>query len=314
MLINKPGAEFLYNGITYRIGDVIIGSDQSEYAGLIGSIFEIRDGSDKETENDTPDIYCSFDPPVLPTDIAKVEAVFSDLYGTQKILDDICFDMVIMAPEMITVPGQSKKSIKLYILSEDWAANGGTGHSSSIYSDPLEARARLNEALGNEIDSGCLSDWINTPEYRTETSENSYEGWLDGFYCESHYAISLEERNVVLTPSVIGDVGRDYLDASRYEDFACQVEQWEEISELSEEDYQRYLGSATGKPFQKLRTHCCVSIWIEIRIPTQNQEKDKEAISCIVIVNQLGRLRALFPIRIAATAVTTDTAETALQS
>ena len=74
MLINKPGAEFLYNGITYRVGDVIIGSDQSEYAGLIGSIFEIRDGSDKETENDTPDIYCSFDPPVLPTDIAKVEA------------------------------------------------------------------------------------------------------------------------------------------------------------------------------------------------------------------------------------------------
>lgn len=40
MLINKPGAEFLYNGITYRIGDVIIGSDQSEYAGLIGSILK----------------------------------------------------------------------------------------------------------------------------------------------------------------------------------------------------------------------------------------------------------------------------------
>ena len=53
MLINKPGAEFLYNGITYRVGDVIIGSDQSEYAGLIGSILEIRDGDDKETENDT---------------------------------------------------------------------------------------------------------------------------------------------------------------------------------------------------------------------------------------------------------------------
>lgn len=50
MLINKPGAEFLYNGITYRVGDVIIGSDQSEYAGLIGSIFEIRDGNDKETK------------------------------------------------------------------------------------------------------------------------------------------------------------------------------------------------------------------------------------------------------------------------
>ena len=241
MLINKPGAEFLYNGITYRVGDVIIGSDQSEYAGLIGSIFEIRDGSDKETENDTPDIYCSFEPPVLPADIAKVEEVFSDLYDEKKEVDDICFDMVIMAPEMIIVPGQAKKSIKLYILSEDWAVDGNTGHSSSIYSDPLEARARLNKALGNEIDSGCLSDWINTPEYQTEISENSYEGWLDGFYCENHYAISLEERDVVLTPSLIGDVGRAYLDASRYEDFASQVEQWEEVGELSEEEYQRYL-------------------------------------------------------------------------
>ena len=220
---------------------MIIGSDQSEYAGLIGSIFEIRDGSDKETENDTPDIYCSFEPPVLPADIAKVEEVFSDLYDEKKEVDDICFDMVIMAPEMIIVPGQAKKSIKLYILSEDWAVDGNTGHSSSIYSDPLEARARLNKALGNEIDSGCLSDWINTPEYRTEISENSYEGWLDGFYCENHYAISLEERDVVLTPSLIGDVGRAYLDASRYEDFASQVEQWEEVGELSEEEYQRYL-------------------------------------------------------------------------
>lgn len=127
MLINKPGAEFLYNGITYRVGDVIIGSDQSEYAGLIGSILEIRDGNDKETENDTLDIYCSFEPPVLPADIAKVEEVFSDLYGEKKEVDDICFDMVIMAPEMITVPGQSKKSIKLYILSEDWAAHGDSG-------------------------------------------------------------------------------------------------------------------------------------------------------------------------------------------
>ena len=241
MLINKPGAEFLYNGITYRVGDVIIGSDQSEYAGLIGSILEIRDGDDKETENDTPDIYCSFEPPALPADIAKVEAVFSTLYDTQKTLDDICFDMVIMAPEMITVPSQSKKFIKIYILSEDWAVDGDTGHSSSIYSDPLEARARLNEALGKEIDSSCLSDWIDTPEYQTEISENSYEGWLDGFYCESHYAISLEEHNVVLTPSIIGDVGRAYMDASGYEDFASQVEEGEEVSELSEKDYQRYL-------------------------------------------------------------------------
>ena len=48
MLINKPGTEFLYNGITYRVSDVIIGSNQSEYAGLIGSILEIREATTKK--------------------------------------------------------------------------------------------------------------------------------------------------------------------------------------------------------------------------------------------------------------------------
>ena len=241
MLINQPGAEFLYNGITYRIGGKIVGSDQSEYAGLIGSILEIRDGDDKETENDTPDIYCSFDPPALPADIAELEAVFSDLYNEKKTLHDICFDMVIMAPEMLIVPEQSRKTVKVYAVSQDWAANGDTGHSSGIYSDPLEARAKLNEALKNEIDSGCISDWINSPEYRTEVSAHSYEGWLDGSYCESHYAVSVKAYDVSLTPSVIGDVGRAYMDMSRYKDFASQVEEWEEVGALSEETYQCFL-------------------------------------------------------------------------
>ena len=180
MLINKSGAEFLYNGITYRVGDVIIGSDQSEYAGLIGSILEIRDGNDKETENDTPDIYCSFDPPALPADIAKVEAVFSDLYDTQKTLDDICFDMVIMAPEMIIVPGQSKKSIKLYILSEDWAANGDTGHSSSIYSDPLEAEQGSMRRSGKKSTPAAFrtgSTHRNTRQRYRKTPMK--DGWMD---------------------------------------------------------------------------------------------------------------------------------------
>ena len=240
MHINKPGAEFLYNGITYRVGDKIIGSDQSEYAGLIGSILEIRDGDDKETENDTPDIYCSFDPPVLPADIAKTEATFSSLYGEKKKLDDICFDEVIMSPEMITVPGQSKQSIKLYILSEDWAVDDDAGHSYSIYTDPLEARAKLNERLRKEMDYRRLSNGIKTGEYQIEATESSYTMRF-GYLCDSYYSISLEERDVFLTPSIIGDVGRAYLDASRYEDFASQVEEWEEVGELSEEEYQRYL-------------------------------------------------------------------------
>lgn len=244
MHINKPGAEFLYNGVSYRVGGVIIGSNQSEYAGLIGSILEIRDGDDKETDNYTPDIYCSFDPPVLPADIAKLEAVFSDLYDTEKTLDDISFDMVIMAPEMIIVPGQSKKSIKLYVLSEDWAVDEDAGHSYSIYTDPLEARAKLNETLRKEMDYRRLSNGIKTGEYRIEATESSYTMRF-GFMYDAYYSISLEEREVTLSPSVIGDVGRAYVDESRHEDFISHVEQVaeqeDEIAGLSEEEYQRYI-------------------------------------------------------------------------
>ena len=101
MIINRPGAEFIYDGASYKIGDRIIGTSESEYEGLYGSIFEIRDGEDKETENETPDIYCSFEEPVLPHQIKKLEEIFSELYQEPKKLEDITLDYVIMAPEMV---------------------------------------------------------------------------------------------------------------------------------------------------------------------------------------------------------------------
>ena len=47
MIINHPGTEFIYDGASYKIGDRIIGTSESEYEGLFGSIFEIREGEDK---------------------------------------------------------------------------------------------------------------------------------------------------------------------------------------------------------------------------------------------------------------------------
>ena len=38
MIINRPGAEFIYDGASYKIGDRIIGTAESEYEGLYGSI------------------------------------------------------------------------------------------------------------------------------------------------------------------------------------------------------------------------------------------------------------------------------------
>lgn len=149
MILRTPGDEFQYNGILYKIGEPIIGTEQSEYEGLIGSIVAITDGEDKRTENSTPDFYCCFDPPVLPYDIKQLEEIFSDLYDFPKTLEDIILDYVIMAPEMV-IPVQYAREqryrLPLYILSEDWAINGENGHKEYFFSDEKDAKMSLQKS------------------------------------------------------------------------------------------------------------------------------------------------------------------------
>ena len=145
MILKTLGDEFQYNGISYKIGEQIIGTEQSEYAGLLGTVMQIIDGEDKETENPTPDFYCCFTPPVLPYDIERLEQTFSGLYGSPKTLEDIALDSVIMAPEMV-VPVQYVKEqryrLPLYILSEDWAINGESGHDEYFF--PMKKTQKMS--------------------------------------------------------------------------------------------------------------------------------------------------------------------------
>ena len=77
MVINEMGASLQYNGVNYVVGAPILAIDQSVYQGLYGRIKEIRDGEDKETDNESPDLYCEFDQPVIPSEIAAIENAFS---------------------------------------------------------------------------------------------------------------------------------------------------------------------------------------------------------------------------------------------
>ena len=87
MSINKEGLRYTYNSTTYTIGAAVVATEETEYLGLYGIITEIRDSVDRETENDTPDIYCCFEPPLFPKEIQELEQRFSDLYQSTKKLD-----------------------------------------------------------------------------------------------------------------------------------------------------------------------------------------------------------------------------------
>ena len=98
MICTRNGEGIITEGVALAVGQRIIAID-SDYAGLKGCITEIRTGADKETENETNDIYCRFDIPESKEEIKLLEEYFSDLFHEKKTIDDISLDLVIMAPE-----------------------------------------------------------------------------------------------------------------------------------------------------------------------------------------------------------------------
>ena len=112
MVIRNNGAVFCTDGKEFKIGGSVFANDESEYMGLYGTVTEIRTDEDRETENDTPDIYCEFSAPDSLAMMAEMEIRFSELYGEDKDMDEISLDCVIMSPEMLEpLPTKEPESI-----------------------------------------------------------------------------------------------------------------------------------------------------------------------------------------------------------
>ena len=119
MILNKQGESFAVEGRTFLIGGMVWANDESDYRGLFGRITEIRDGADKDTENEGPDIYCDFMVPEQEYMVNEIEKRFSALYRTPKHKNELPLGGVIMAPDMLEpvadTPGSSEG--KLYALA-----------------------------------------------------------------------------------------------------------------------------------------------------------------------------------------------------
>lgn len=244
MIINRPGAEFEYEGVIYKIGEPVVGTDESEYEGLFGSIIEIRDGEDKETENDTPDLYCTFEPPVLPSEIKKLEKIFSELYQQPKTIDNITLDFVIMAPSMVQ-PLDDLRADRghpvVYVLTESWAIDGDYDDLSEVYSDFEDARRVLIQKVTEEMENGCIPRWIGGSDFIEESTEKSYECYLDGEYEKNHYSLVIAEQKMCTSARFMREQADIHQSACQLEDFASQVEDWDELERLTDDQRKRML-------------------------------------------------------------------------
>lgn len=201
MIANKQNQVFIYNGIEYKIGQNIIATSESDYAGLFGTITEIRDGKDKETENVTPDIYCAFDKPILPCKISETEECFSKRYGEAKKIDDIPLDCVILSPEEIKILAETSNSNekgKVYVVMVDCIVDDNAEiFLSEAYLDIDNAMFFLSQKLRSETENGCIAQWKAYDDLVEEHSENSYTAYLAGCYSENHYSIGVYTLNIV---------------------------------------------------------------------------------------------------------------------
>ncbi len=209
MIINELGAEFEYNGVTYVIGEPIIGTKESEYEGLFGTITEIRDGSDKDTDNETPDLYCEFEDPILPSDVTELEKTFSDLYGEPKKLEDIILDSVIMAPNMIMPLAELKREnigTKVYVLREEWAKDDDYGQKITVFSDKFTAKIEMLKQLKEEMDDGLVAEFKDMDGFNEETYDCYYECFVEPQAEANHYSISVTEQEIIMSRAFINNL------------------------------------------------------------------------------------------------------------
>jgi len=196
-VLSKIGEMVEYAGKKYAVGEKVIANSNSVYEGLIGTIYEIHIG--KDSCNETPDIYCRFQEPVMTVNKEKVRKRLSEAYKKDIRLADAGLDCVIMSPHMIIPVSElcsCENKKKIYILTEDTVIDENGSIFVDVFSDLSIARANMELKLKEEFESGMLKDKKEDEDYVFEETENSYECYLASRYCEEHYLLKLEEKEL----------------------------------------------------------------------------------------------------------------------
>lgn len=143
MIYNKKGEIFVHRLINVCIGDYVLANEKSDYSGLVGVVREIRTDEDKEAENESADIYVDFLKPKNPEVLFEIEERFNDLSGEEKEFEEMAFDQVIMAPEMLISMSDVRKKIstdKVFVVYERWEIDGEDDFEITLFSEEKVAK------------------------------------------------------------------------------------------------------------------------------------------------------------------------------
>lgn len=277
MLLNQAGQELVWEGNRYIVGQSVKTVEESDYPSMFGRILEIRTDEDRETENETPDIYCELYPPVLPNEIRALEEHFSALYGCPKRLEDISLDCVIMPPEELTstyTGTDVSLQKKMWLLSELWDCEDSNGDHAAIFTAYEDALHAFHEKIHEEKQSGCVAAWVDKAIFVEIAETNRYEAYLDEVYCGNHYLLSIQEIEVPLSPSFIREVSRIYKRQCYHEDFEEHFLGSEIASQVTDEECEAILKDEGIPDLIEHSLECDENYWSAYWGAVENAEDD----------------------------------------
>ena len=207
----------------FIVGEEVYATE-CEYAGLLGRITKIRTGDDKDTENEGPDIYCSFYSPILKQDAALLSKM-------RLGCEDLSLDLVIMAPEML-IPtrevGAGLPKMKVFAVIEDCIVDGEEHPTKRLFADPKHAEIVMRQLIHRERESGCISEWKTKHFFVEEQySEQYYTAYYKNEYCFNHYTIYVEAVELSLSVPFAEQMLPVCLGMKYREDVAEQIMPWE---------------------------------------------------------------------------------------
>ena len=183
---------------------------------------------------------------MLSADRLALEQTFSQLYREQKHIEDLGLDIVIMGPEMIVPlehPAQVYPTGTLYVVAVHWATDGEYGSYEAIFTERTDALHQFHNDLREEFLAGSIPRWKESSQFVEEESDNSYECYLDGEYCENHFSIALEQRALPLSPAFCRSTAELYRAECLRDDFREHIENCDDFQELSDTQKEALLRS-----------------------------------------------------------------------
>ena len=220
MIYKNKGDVFEYEGKVYIVGEEVY-AVSSNYRGLLGTITEIRTGSDRETANEEPDIYCDFHPPILKQDREDIESMCGKM-------DKLCLDGIIMAPEMLVTTREqydSYPTIKVYSLVEEFAEDDNYYRSERIFTSFEAAEFEMRRTLLVSKLNGCLARWEANEDY---TERQEYEYRFEAGNCSTRlFIVYIEEYDMPLAKDFTEQMYNIGLIMEHRKDIAEQIECWE---------------------------------------------------------------------------------------